>query len=88
MFGGSVVREIAISRRGDDTEWLRVGHYSRRTLIDVGCDNRSGRDRVKRRLPGYRRIPDDIIKLIVEGEYDPAPELTGSDSEGLERYYP
>ena len=39
-------------------------------------------------VPGSRRIPDDVIKLIVEGEYDPAPELMGSDSDGLERFLP
>ena len=39
-------------------------------------------------VPGCRRIPDDVIKLIVEGEYDPAPELIRSDSDGLERYLP
>lgn len=39
-------------------------------------------------VSGYRRIPDDVIKLIVEGEYNPAPELIRSDSDGLERYLP
>jgi hypothetical protein len=37
-------------------------------------------------VSGYRTIPDNIIKMIVEGECVPAPELMCPGSNGWEQY--